>query len=179
MAGTGKAKHPANQERPESPRVKKALENMDMDALRLALTPRQRKFCHEYVLDFNGAAAAVRAGYSTTYPDRQAHLLQKNQGIATYIDFLTASAAAKIMSVNPDWVIQGIVKIVNKENGRDGDKLRGFELIAKILGMLKDKTEISGPDGEAIEIRQRAEEDAAGFTSMLKAIAKKKDGIRD
>lgn len=175
MAGTGKAKYPANPDRPESPRVKKALENMDMEALRKAFTPRQRRFCDEYVVDYNGTAAAIRAGYSTKYPDRIANQLQQNQGIATYIDFLTASHASKIMSVDPDWVIQGITKIILKENGRDGDKLRGFELIAKILGMLKERTEISGPDGGAIEMKQRIEEEAAGFTALVKAMAKKKE----
>lgn len=175
MAGTGKAKHPHDPKRPESPGVKKALESMDMEALKKALTVRQRRFCEEYIVDFNGAAAAVRAGYSTRQPDKHAHLLIKNQGIATYIDYLTASAASKVMSVDPDWVIQGITKIILKENGRDGDKLRGFELIAKILGMLKDKTEISGPDGGAIEMKQRVEEESAAAIAMLKAMTKKKE----
>jgi hypothetical protein len=175
VAGTGKARHPANPLRPESPAVKKALAAMDMDALRKALTPRQRRFCDEYVVDFNGTAAAIRAGYSTKYPEKVANQLQHNQGIATYIDFLTASHASKIMSVNPDWVVQGITKIILKENGKDGDKLRGYELIAKILGMLKDRTEISGPDGGAIETRQRIDEESASFTNMLRAMAKKKE----
>lgn len=171
---TGKAKHPYDPERPESPAVKAALANMDMDALRKALTTRQRRFCQEYVVDFNGTAAALRAGYSTNHPDNIAAQLQRNEGIRTYIDFLTASHASKIMSVDPDWVIQGITKIILNENGRDGDKLRGFELIAKILGMLKDKTEISGPDGGAIELKQRIDEEAASFNAMLKAMTKKK-----
>lgn len=173
---TGKAKHPANPDRPESPAVKKALASMDMEALRKALTHRQRRFCDEYTIDFNGTAAAVRAGYASNYPDRQAHQLLHNQGIMTYIEFLTASKAAKIMSVNPDYVIQGIVNIVSKEEGKDGDKLRGFELLGKILGMFVDKTELSGRDGGAIEIEERRiAEESADFTRMLKAMTKKKD----
>jgi phage terminase small subunit len=168
----GKAKAPHNPRRPESPGVRKALERMDMDALYMAFTPQQRRFCDEYTIDRNGTAAAIRAGYSTKYPERQAHLLLKNRGIATYIDFLTQSKAAKIMSVDPDWVIQGIVGLINKENGRDGDKLRGYELVAKILGMLKDKTEVSGPDGGPIEM-QRVEEDALAFVAALKQLKKR------
>lgn len=176
MAGTGKAKHPANPERPESPAVRKALETMDMDALKKALTHRQRRFCDEYTVDFNGAAAAVRAGYSSNYPDRQAHQLLQNQGIATYVEYLTASKASKIMSVNPDYVIKGIVDIVSKEHGKDNDKLRGFELLGKILGMFVEKTELSGRDGGAIEVEnRRIDEEASEFTRMLKAMNKKKD----
>lgn len=170
----GKAKHPHNAERPESPAVKKALKDMDMEALKIALSPRQRRFCDEYTVDFNGAAAAVRAGYSTKYPDRQAHILLKNLGVAAYIDYLTASKAAKIMSINPDYVIQGITKIVGKENVRDGDALRGYELLARILGMFIDRQELTGKDGGAIEIEQRRiEEETASLTKMLEAMRKK------
>lgn len=170
----GKALVPANKDRPESPGVRKALAAMDMDALRDALTYRQRRFCEEYIVDYNGAAAAVRAGYSNKYPDRQAHLLMGNKGITTYIDYLTASAAAKIMAVNPDYVIQGIVNILSKEQGKDNDKLRGYELLAKILGMLTDKHEITGKDGGAIEVEQRRiEEEASDFARMLRGMKKK------
>jgi phage terminase small subunit len=171
---TGKARHPANPERPESPAVKKALASMDMEALKKALTHRQRRFCDEYAIDFNGTAAAVRAGYSKTYADRQAHQLLQHQGVTTYLEFLTASKAAKIMSVNPDYVIKGIVDIVSKEHGKDNDKLRGYELLGKILGMFVEKTELSGRDGGAIEVEQRRiDEEASDFTRMLKAMKKK------
>jgi hypothetical protein len=169
------AKHPHDPERPESPAVRKALAAMDMEALGMALTPRQRRFCEEYTIDFNGAAAAIRAGYSTNYPDRQAHQLLKNKGISTYIDYVTASRASKIMSVDPDWVMQGVVKVISDAE-KAGDKLRGYELVAKILGMLTDKHEITGKDGGAIEVEQRRiEEEATDFTRMLKAMTKKKD----
>jgi hypothetical protein len=170
--GTGKAKHPANPERPESPAVKKALASMDMEALKFALTPRQRRFCEEYVIDFNGTAAAIRAGYATQYADRQAHQLIKNKGVSTYVDFLVASNAAKVMAVDPDYIVQGIVGVVQKDGARDGDKLRGYELLARILGMFVDKTELTGKDGGAIEVEQRrVEEESNDFTRMLKAMA--------
>lgn len=172
----GKAKHPHDTDRPESPGVRKALERMDMEALAMALTPRQRRFCEEYTVDFNGAAAAVRAGYSTNYPDRQAHLLLRNKGIATYVDYLTASKAAKIMSVNPDWVVQGIVGIIGKEGGKDNDKLRGYELLARILGMFIDKQEITGKDGGAIELEQRRiEEETDSVINLLNQMRRKNE----
>jgi phage terminase small subunit len=169
----GKAKHPANPDRPESPAVKKALAAMDMDALADALTLRQRRFCEEYRIDFNGTAAAIRAGYAPTYADRQASQLLGNKGVSTYIEYLVASKAAQIMSVNPDYVVQGIVGVLSKDNARDGDKLRGYELLARILGMFIDKQEITGQDGGAIELEQRVQEEASDFTNMLKAMTKK------
>lgn len=167
QTGTGKAKHPHNARRPESAAVLKALAADDMDALRDALSYRQRRFCEEYIVDYNGAAAVIRAGYAPKWCDRQAYALMMNKGVVRYIDHLTQTAASKIRAIDPDYVIQGIVAVVQKEMARDGDKLRGFELLAKILGMLKDKTEISGPDGGAIEIEQRVKEEAQHFKTLM------------
>jgi phage terminase small subunit len=172
---TGRAKHPYNPERPPSPRVKKALAEMDMEALEKALTPRQRLFCKEYIVDFHGAAAVIRAGYNTKNPDVIYKQLMMNPGITTFIEYLQASAAARIMSVDPDYVVQGIVKILQKETAKDGDKLRGYELLARVLGMFIDKQEITGKDGGPLEIEQRRiEEEEAQFIGMLQAMKKDK-----
>jgi phage terminase small subunit len=167
------ANHPHNKERPESAAVKSALAVDDMSALADALSYRQRRFCEEYIIDFNGRAAALRAGYSTKWADRQAYQLMMNKGVVRYIDHLTTSAAAKIMAVDPDYIIQGVVSIVNKDQARDGDKLRGYELLARILGMLVEKKEVTGKDGGPIEVEQRIEEEASDFRNMLKRIADK------
>lgn len=172
----GKAKHPHNPERPESPAVKKALEADDMTALEKALTPRQLMFCKEYIVDFNGTAAAIRAGYATQYADRQAHQLIKNAGVMRYIEHLTLSVAAKTISVDADYIMQGIVGIIQKAEGKDGDKLRGYELLARLKGLFIDKTEISGKDGEAIQVEQRrVQEESDDFVRMIKSMVKKND----
>jgi phage terminase small subunit len=166
-----KVKH--NPERPESPAVKKALAAMDMEALGIALTPRQKAFCREYIVDFNGTAAAVRAGYATQYADRQAHQLLKHKGVAAYIEYSLASQASKIMSVDADYIIQGILGIIN-DDSRHGDKLRGYELLARLKGLFIDKQEITGKDGGAIEVEQRRiEEDSTDFIRRLKAMSNK------
>lgn len=170
----GKAKHPHDKTRPESKAVLDAIERDDMDALKLALSPRQRRFCQEYIVDFNGSAAVVRAGYSPNYPDRQASQLKRNAGVSKYIDHLSMSKEAQIMSVSPEYVIQRVTEIVTKESAKDGDKLRGLELLARHLGMFIDRTEITGRDGEAIAIEQRrVEEDAQSFLHLLKGMQNK------
>jgi hypothetical protein len=167
-----KAKH--DPERPESLAVRRALEAMDMAALEIALTPRQRQFCKEYIVDFNGTAAAVRAGYATQYADRQAYQLLRHKGVMAYIDHLSTSQAAKIMSVDADYIVQGIVNIIQKAEGKDGDKLRGYELLAKLKGLFIDRTEITGKDGEAIQIEQRRiDEEADSFLNALASMRRK------
>lgn len=165
------ANHPHNSKRPAPRKVRKALEEGDIEALKLALTPRQRAFAREYVLDFNGAAAATRAGYAPTYADRAAYLLTMNPGVQALIDDLQTSKQARLVSVNPEYVIKSVTEIIHKEGARDGDKLRGLELLARHLGMFVDRTEISGPDGGAIEVEnRRIEEEAQNFTSLMKAM---------
>lgn len=170
---TGRAKHPHDSSRPSSKAVKKALASGNMDALRAALTPRQRLFAEEYIIDFNASAAAVRAGYSLNSVGKQAYLLLHNDGVSAYIDHLMKSRESRIAAADPDYVVQKVMKIVNKDAVRDGDALRGLELLARILGMLKDRTEISGPDGAAIEVAQRTKEEADGLIAALNTLARR------
>jgi phage terminase small subunit len=134
------------------------------------LSVRQRRFCEEYIIDFEGKAAAIRAGYAPKWADRQAHELLNLPGVAYYVDSLTRSKENKIVSVNPDYVIQRVMDIIGKDGAKDGDKLRGLELLARHLGMFVDRTEISGPDGGAIETRH-VEEQAQNFTNLLRQLA--------
>jgi phage terminase small subunit len=166
-----KAKHPYDTSRPECAAVKKALANNDMKAMKIALTVRQRAFSHEYVVDFKGKDACIRAGYSPKYADRQAYLNLHHQGIAAYIDHLTMSKAAKMTAITPDYIISRITAIINDGEAKDGDKLRGLEMLARHLGMFIDKTEITGKDGGAIEVEQRrVEEESQSFLHQLKQL---------
>ena len=172
---TGKAQWPHDTSRPSAKAVKLALAKDDMDALKLALTPRQRAFCEEYIMDFKGQEACIRAGYSPKCAARQAYLLHMNLGIQTYIDHLRRSREQKIAVADADYVVAKITTVMNAEKTRDSDILRGAELLAKILGMLKDRTEISGPDGEAIRVQnERVEQDARAMQDLFRHLSTKK-----
>lgn len=166
------ANHPHDKRRPESAAVKLGVEIFreegDIEPLRSALSPLQRAFCEEYIVDFNASAAVVRAGYSPNYPDRQGSALLKNKGIAAYIDFLTGSKAAKVVAINPEYVLAQITSVIHKDGVRDGDKLRALELLARHLGMLTDKTEST----VTVDIahKQKVEEEATNFTNILKGL---------
>lgn len=177
------ANHPHDSSRPTSSKIKKALAANDMDALYLALTPRQRAFCKEYVVDFNASAAAIRAGYSKNYNDRMAHLLLKNEGVARYTEYLQTSKEAKLVELSPEYLIQRLCEIMNRPGVRTADELRAIEMAMKHHGMFVDRTEITGKDGDAIRIeQQRIDEDAEKFTRLMKQLrdrAIKKDVIID
>lgn len=174
----GKAKYPHNSKRPEPHAVVLATESGDIEALLRALSVRQKRFAEEYVFDFNGAAAAIRAGYATKYADRQAHLLLKHKGVSAYIDHLTRKKETNITAVDAEYIVQRIVKTIDKaeEIVNLTAVLRGLELLARHKGMLTDKQEITGKDGGPLEIEQRrkTEEEADAFTNMIKNIGEKK-----
>jgi hypothetical protein len=170
-----KAKHPHNSKRPEPRNVMSAVENNDIDALLTVLSVRQKRFAEEYVFDFNGTAAAVRAGYAVPYADRQAHLLLKHKGVSFYIDHLTRKKDTNITVVDENYIVQKIVQTIDKAEDLVNltAVLRGLELLARHKGMLTDKQEITGKDGGAIEIenRKKTAEEADNFTNLLQTIA--------
>jgi phage terminase small subunit len=165
--------------RPAPQRVLDAIASGDIDLLVSILSVRQRRFAEEYVFDFNGAAAAVRAGYSVPYADRQAHLLLKHKGVSAYIDHLTKNKETNITVVDENWIVQKIIGTIEKAENIVNltAALRGLELLARHKGMLTDKQEITGKDGGAIEIAKRAEQEAGDFTALIKAMQGKSDKI--
>jgi phage terminase small subunit len=54
----------------------------------MALEPRQRRFCEEYIKDHNGSASAVRAGYSSKASKEIAYDLLTKAHIKEYIQSL-------------------------------------------------------------------------------------------
>lgn len=49
------------------------------------LTPKQQRFCDEYLIDLNATQAAIRAGYKERYAHTNANKLLQNTTIAEYI----------------------------------------------------------------------------------------------
>ena len=54
------------------------------------MTPKQKKFCVEYLIDLNGTQAAIRAGYSKKTANRIANQLLSKLDIRNYIKDLRA-----------------------------------------------------------------------------------------
>ena len=99
------------------------------------LTNKQLRWIDEYLIDFNGAAAAVRAGYSeksarsiahenATKPDIQAVLRERQ------------AAMAKELQITRTGVIKGLLEAV--EMGRElrnpGAMVSALSTVAKMLG---------------------------------------------
>lgn len=150
----------------------RAIESGDIQAVIDSLSPRMRLFCEEYLVDMNATQAVVRAGYNTEYPNRIAFQNMENPAVRIAIDALRAERN-KSSDVTKDFVLRGIQKAIKlaEESGNLNALLRGHELLARHLGMFIERTEISGPDGEAIKYEEKIKEDVADFTRSIASIA--------
>ena len=66
---------------------------MDADK---ALTPKQERFCQEYLIDLNATGAARRAGYSAKTAHVQGPRLLANVAVASRLAQLQAATAERL-----------------------------------------------------------------------------------
>lgn len=62
------------------------------------MTPKQEKFCAEYLIDLNGTQAAIRAGYSPKTADRIANQNLRKLEIKNRIQELRAKEFKKTIA---------------------------------------------------------------------------------
>lgn len=137
------------------------------------LSPKAVLFIEYYLADpqLNASLAVLKAGYKTNNPNRVATDLLRHPLVQKTIQEKQAKRFEKF-SVTQDYVLQKLVRIIeDTESGNPQAALRGLELLGKHLGLYRDRTEISGPDGKAIELEQRTQEDIEDFKSSLTRLA--------
>jgi len=96
-----------------------------------ALNPKHRRFAEEYVVDFHGTKAAIRAGYSKKSARIQASQLLANPNIMAAVQFLMQKVSAKL-ELTSERVLQEIARScfsdVRKLYSRRGRRLKPHEL---------------------------------------------------
>jgi phage terminase small subunit len=130
------------------------------------VTPKQKRFCDEYLIDTNATQAAIRAGYSekTAYSIGEENL--RKPEIRAYIDERLAEMESKTIASATE-VMQYLTSVLRGEETEevivvegmgDGcssarridkdvgamDRLKAAELLAKRYGLLTDKIGIEG-----------------------------------
>ncbi len=103
---------------------------------------KQKKFCLEYLKDFNALRAARRAGYSEASAKASSYLLLKDPSIRQYLKSLKIENVEKAQLTVEDVLseIQAIAfAIADGELIKTTDKLKALELLGRNLGMFSDK----------------------------------------
>jgi phage terminase small subunit len=121
------------------------------------LTPRQKQFVAEYLLDLNATQAAIRAGYSPRTAPAQASRLLTNVKVSKAIAQAVEERAQRT-AVDQDWVLGCLQEVVDRcmqtvpVNDRQGKPTgefrfnaagatRALEIIGKHLRMFSDKAD--------------------------------------
>jgi phage terminase small subunit len=130
------------------------------------VTPKQKRFCDEYLIDTNATQAAIRAGYSekTAYAIGNENLNKPE--IRAYIDKRLAEIQSETIA-DANEVIQYLTSVLRGKETEEvvvvvgvgvgcskakrmdkgvgaKDRLKAAELLAKRYGLLTDKVGIEG-----------------------------------
>lgn len=74
------------------------------------LTPKQKKFVEEYLIDLNATQAAIRAGYSAKTAHSSGSRLLENVNVAPMIDAAKA-ARSQVVKIDAEYVLRQSVKL--------------------------------------------------------------------
>lgn len=131
------------------------------------MTPKQERFCQEYLIDLNGTQAAIRAGYSPKTAGQQGERLLRNVEIAESIQKVI-SARSERTQITADYVLSGLQEVAercmqrapvmvgngkNRHHAIDGDGRhiwefdssganKAFELLGKHLALFRERFEV-------------------------------------
>ena len=121
------------------------------------MNEKERKFCDEYLTDFNKTASAVRAGYSKTYawsaasrilemPDAKEYISRKLNSISSaktaraeeVLEYLTAVMRGE------KWGKASPPNVENLPPEKDGaitvrDRMKAAELLGRLYGIFTEK----------------------------------------
>lgn len=99
----------------------------------MPLPPRQQRFVQEYAIDFNGLAAAKRAGYASIGAGVQAARLLKNARVQAAIEAEKAKHGAQI-AITKEWLTKNLAEgfIAAKEAKNHAGMGRLGELLARM-----------------------------------------------
>ena len=103
------------------------------------LTEKQKKFCDEYIKDFNGLQSAIRAGYSEKAAKEQASRLLTYANVQEYIANKQEKAAHR-NDITVDFVLNGIKEIA-EQGEAENNRLKAFDLLGKYVGLYETDNE--------------------------------------
>lgn len=121
----------------------------------MTLTPKQKRFVAEYLVDLNATAAAKRAGYSEKTACEQAARLLANVKVQTAVQE-AKQARQERTEITQDMVLRETAKLaffdIRKIFGKDGKPLNISELDADTAAALVglDVQDIADNDGDYV-----------------------------
>ena len=133
------------------------------------LTPKQRLFVDEYLVDLNITKAAIRAGYSERSASVVGHETLGKPKVAEAIA-AALTARARRTEITADNVLKGFASIAFPETDSGitvPQRQRALESLARHLGLFNDKLSVTG----AVQVTF-GEDDRAALRAKVEAMAR-------
>lgn len=105
------------------------------------LTGRQARFCEEYIIDNNGTAAAVRAGYSEKGASTRATGLLKMPDVVRYLTRLRERHEDRT-GVTVERVLNNLDEVMSDREQPGSARVSAATQLGKHLGMFTEKLDI-------------------------------------
>ena len=118
---------------------------------RSSLSEKRQAFVREYVVDFNGAQAAIRAGYSEKGARQQASHLLTNIDIAKCVRDVKR-ARAKALGTEHEDITAFHAGVLHDPNSTTQEKDRASDKLSKLHGYYITKVQVSGKDDGPVEV---------------------------
>jgi len=140
------------------------------------LTPKMLSFIDEYfgAANFNATKAYELSAYTNSnHPEVNAAELMAHPLVRQEIARRTAERTQQ-SELKAEYLIAKLMQMIEAEQERNPQAaLRAIELAGKSIALWKERQEISGPDGGAIQQEQHIKESVADFTSRISSLAKR------
>lgn len=149
------------------------------------MVPKVRAFINEYLKDFNGTKAAIRAGYSPKSAHVKACTLLKDPKVKVEIEAFheKQKESLKESGITRDYVLSIIKQTVERciqavpVKDKDGtvlgefkfdaaNALRGAELLGRYIGMEADTSKIEEDPASTKELLQRIRDRAKNYADQ-------------
>jgi hypothetical protein len=131
------------------------LDTHDLATAAGILTPKQRRFAEEYLVDLNATQAAIRAGYSAATAGQIGYenLTKPEVQVAVW---QAQAARSERVKITQDDVLRGLHREATLcgEGASHAARVSAWGLLGKHLGMFTERTQQLGPDGKPIDGRQ-------------------------
>lgn len=123
------------------------------------LTPKQRRFCDEYLIDLNATQAAIRAGYSektaqqigaenlskplikeyidARMAEKEDQLIAEQDEVLRYLTAVMRGRSKSHVLARGEW---GVEKVIEKQPD-EKERLKAAELLGKRYGIYTDRIE--------------------------------------
>lgn len=137
------------------------------------LSAKMQLFVSEYLVDLNATEAVKRAGYKTKNPKNIGAELLRHPLVKAAVDEALGKRIEQ-NEIKADYLINKLINIIETtESSNPQACLRAIELAGKSIALWKERQEISGPDGGAIQTEQKLKQDVESFTSSLSRLARR------